>query len=119
MATDVLYKYLFDIMDSVEIIEKHVLNIKSFSEYENDLKTIDAVERRLSIIGEALNKAIKINPHLDISSKKEIIGLRHLLIHNYDSTDDATIWTIVQRYLPRLKVEVELLLKRYDGSSIN
>lgn len=119
MATDVLYKYLFDIMDSVEIIEKHVLNIKSFSEYENDLKTIDAVERRLSIIGEALNKAIKINPQLDISSKKEIIGLRHLLIHNYDSTDDATIWTIVQRHLPRLKVEVELLLKRYDGSSIN
>ena len=110
METEI-YKYLFDIVDSVEIIETHILNIESASDYGNDLKTIDAVERRLSIIGEALNKAIKINPQLNISNRKEIIGLRNLLVHNYDSSDDATIWTIVKKHLPILKEEVELLLK--------
>ena len=40
------YKYLFDIADSIKIIEDHIAEIKSLSEYEQDLKTIDAVERR-------------------------------------------------------------------------
>lgn len=114
-----VYKYLFDIADSIEIIEDHLSGINSFAEYENDLKTIDAVERRLSIIGEALNKAAKLNPQLEITNKSKIIGLRHIIIHNYDVLDDATIWTIIQKDLPVLKNEVELLLKNYDGSSIN
>ncbi len=49
--TDEVYKYLFDIVDSVEILELHVSNIGSLSDYTSFLKTIDAVERRLSIIG--------------------------------------------------------------------
>ncbi len=114
-----VYKYLFDITDSIEIIENHLLRISSLTEYTNDLKTIDAVERRSSIIGEALNKAVKLNTQLEITNKSKIIGLRHILIHNYDVLDDATIWTITQKDLPVLKNEVELLLKNYDGSSIN
>jgi uncharacterized protein with HEPN domain len=114
-----VYKYLFDITDSIEIIENHLLRISSLTEYTNDLKTIDAVERRLSIIGEALNKAVKLNTQLEITNKSKIISLRHILIHNYDVLDDATIWTITQKDLPVLKNEVELLLKNYDGSSIN
>lgn len=116
---DEAYKFLSDIAESVKIIEGHVANITSLSEYEKDLKTIDAVERRLSIIREALNKAVKLNPQIDISNKSKIIRLRHLLVHNYDASDDATIWTILQKHLPILKNEVELLLKGYNGSSIN
>lgn len=114
-----VYKYLFDIADSIEIIEDHLSRINSLTEYTNDLKTIDAAERRLSIIGEALNKAVKLNAQLEITNKSKIIGLRHILIHNYDALDNATIWTITQKNLPVLKNEVELLLKNYDGSSIN
>lgn len=117
--TDEVYKYLFDILDSIEILEVHITNINSLSDYKNDLKTIDAVERRLSIIGEALNKAIKLNPRLNVTNKIRILGLRHLLIHNYDAADDATIWTIIQKHLPILKNEVELLLKDYNGPTIN
>lgn len=114
-----VYKYLFDIIDSIKLIERHISDIKSLFEYQHDLKTIDAVERRLSIIGEALNKANKLTSQLDISNKNKIISLRHLLVHNYDLSDDATIWTIIHKNLPLLKTEVELLLKDYNGSSIN
>lgn len=92
-----VYKYLFDIADSIEIIEDHLSGISSLTEHTNDLKTIDAVERRLSIIGEALNKAVKLNAQLEITNKNKIIGLRHILIHNYDVLDDSTIWTIIQK----------------------
>ncbi len=94
---------IWELKYSVKIIEKHVLNIKSLTDYENDLKTIDAVERRLSIIGEALNKALRLNPQLHLSNKNKIVGLRHLLVHNYNSSDDATIWTVIQKHLPILK----------------
>ena len=112
-------KYLFDVLESIDIIKKHVSGIDTLSAYQNDLKTIDAVERRLSIIGEALNKAIRLNPDLKISNRNKIIGLRNLLVHDYDKSDDPTIWTVIQKHLPVLKGEVESLLKDYNGFTIN
>jgi len=76
-----------------------------------DQKSIDSVERRLAIIGEALYKADRIAPLLNISDKKKIIGLRHILIHDYDLIDDSTIWMIVQKNLPVLKRELTLLME--------
>ncbi|MBX3255256.1 MAG: DUF86 domain-containing protein [Chitinophagaceae bacterium] len=44
--------------------------------------------------------------YFSISDKKKIIGLRHILVHDYDLIDDSTIWLIVQRNLPVLKSEL-------------
>lgn len=111
MKPDIL-KYLEDILLSIGIIEEHVLGIKNFQQYEGDQKTIDSVERRLAIIGEALFKANKLDELLDISDKKRIIGLRHILVHDYDLIDDATIWRIVQQHLPVLKLELKKIMDR-------
>ena len=46
-------KYLQDILDSINKIEYHLREIKSVTDYSNDYTVIDAVERRLAIIGEA------------------------------------------------------------------
>ncbi len=50
-------KYLQDILDSIKVIEFHLAEIESFSDYAKTIQLIDAVERRLAIIGEALWKA--------------------------------------------------------------
>ena len=110
MAIDIK-KYLFDILLSIETIESHLINTNTYEKFEGNLLLIDAVERRLAIIGEALNKAVKIQHDIAISNKTEIIKLRHLLIHHYDETDEAIIWNIIQTDLPVLKKEIELLLK--------
>jgi uncharacterized protein with HEPN domain len=102
-------KYLFDSIDSIEIIESHLKNIKDLSAYKADIKTIDAVERRLAIIGEAIWKADKLQD-ININNKPKIIGLRHILIHDYDLIEDETIWTICKKYLPELKDELKKLL---------
>lgn len=104
------YKFLFDILDSIAAIEMYLTGIKSLEEYKSDPKSIDAVERRLAIIGEALWKVDKIETLNSITNKTRIIGLRHILVHDYDLIDDETIWTICKKYLPILKQEVANVL---------
>ena len=66
MAIDVKM-YLHDIAVSIQAIEQHISNVKSVEEFENNLLITDAIERRLSIIGEALNTANKQNPNIKIT----------------------------------------------------
>jgi len=103
-------KLLTDIYKSIGLIESHIQNAPTLSAYKSNILITDAVERRLSIIGEALWKADKMDKGLNISNKKRIISLRHIIVHDYDLMDDSTIWLICQRQLPILKAEVASLL---------
>ena len=105
-----IFKFFEDIRLSIDLIEQHVESVASLQEYSKDQKTIDSVERRLAIIGEALYQAGKKAPELKITGKAKIIGLRHILVHEYDLINDATIWKIVHENLPLLKAEVIALL---------
>jgi uncharacterized protein with HEPN domain len=74
------------------------------------LKTKKAVERNLEIIGEAVNRILKIDNSFPIDEAKNIIGTRNRIIHSYDNISDELIWTIVVRELPKLKLQVDVLL---------
>ena len=58
------------------------------------------------IIGEAVNKLIKSEPTIKISSSKHIIGLRNMIVHAYDSIDPTTLWRIMIKDIPTLKTEI-------------
>ena len=103
--------FLIDIHASIDIIEKHIDNINSRNEYQNNFLVSDAVERRLAIIGEALSKALKLDSSIKVSHHKKIIALRHILVHDYDLIENETIWVICKKHIPILKTEVEQLLK--------
>jgi uncharacterized protein with HEPN domain len=49
--------------------------------------------------------AIRITDH------QQIISFRNVLIHEYDSVDNNTVWQMLQHKLPVLVFEVEALLK--------
>ncbi|MEO6638872.1 MAG: HepT-like ribonuclease domain-containing protein [Ginsengibacter sp.] len=104
-------KYLQDIKDSIKMIEFHLTDVKSFKDYSANYTIIDAVERRFAIIGEALWKAQKLNEDIIVSDQKKIIGLRHILVHDYHLIDDASIWKIIQNNLKVLKQEIQKYLE--------
>lgn len=95
-----------DIINSVELIESFTKDLKSFPDYQKDLKTKGAVERHLGIIGEAVNKFLKESSTNKLENASQIISLRNRLIHSYDSVDDSIIWSILTRHLTPLKGEV-------------
>ena len=104
-------KYLFDISESIDSIEKYLGDKRDFSVYLANKMLRRAVEREFEIIGEAMNRIERLDPKIKISSKKQIINMRNRVIHGYDKIDDEIVWGIIMRYLPGLKNEIISLLK--------
>ncbi len=112
-------KYLFDILESIEIIQKHLLTTTNFDSFSNNLLLQDAIQRRLAIIGEALWKASKFEASINITDLRKIISFRHILIYDYDKVEMPTIWVVVTKNLIVLQKEIENILKQRNGSAIN
>ena len=62
-------QYLFDIEQSIEDTALFMASINSFEEYEKDKLIKRAVEREIEIIGEAMNRILKIDPSINIQNK--------------------------------------------------
>ncbi len=60
-----------------------------------------------------MNRILKIDPKIPITSARRIVGTRNYLIHGYDSLREDLIWAIVINHLPLLKSEVITLLESY------
>lgn len=105
-------KYLFDIQESISSIEEYLGDKRDFSIYSSNKMLKRAIEREFEIIGEAMNRLNKINPEIQIKSKKKIISMRNHVIHGYDKIDDGVIWGAIVRHLPILKEEVKAILHK-------
>ncbi len=103
-------KLLADIVQAVLSVDEHLEGKRIFEEYKANKTKRRAVERELEIIGEAVNKLLKINPSIKISYARMIVDLRNKVIHAYDSVNDIVIWNVVVNHLPELQAEIEKLL---------
>ncbi|MEK7138204.1 MAG: DUF86 domain-containing protein [Patescibacteria group bacterium] len=103
--------YLQDIFDSISKVEKYTSRL-SFTKFSKDEKTIDAVTRNLTIIGEATKNippAFKFK-HPSIPWK-EMAGMRNKIIHEYFGVDEEILWQTIKEDLFPLKSQVKKLLK--------
>lgn len=104
---NVIKKNLHDINESVDSINKFIGEKFDFHQYLANKMVRRAVGREFEIIGEAITRINKINPELQISSKKQIISMRNRVIHGYDKIDDKIVWGTIIRHIPILKKEIE------------
>ena len=103
--------WLYDMLLAIEEIDTFfAAGEKKFEHYKNDPKTKRAIERELEIIGEALNRILKLDPTFQLENSRQIIGTRNRIFHGYDSVSDDMIWSIVINHLPKLRLELERLL---------
>ena len=71
----------------------------------------DIEQSIIEIIGEAVDRILKVDPDFQITDSRKIVDTRNRIIHGYDSVSDDIIWLIVNRYLPVLEKEVKEFLK--------
>ena len=106
--------YLLDIMESARLALDYVKE-KTRVEFFDDFQCQDAVIRRLEIIGEAANR---ISAETQIAFPNlpwnDMIGMRNVMIHDYDDVDMAIVWETVQNDLPPLISALEKLVPPKD-----
>ncbi len=61
-----------------------------------------AVEREVSIVGEAVSQATRHFPDLaaSIGPVRQIVGFRNRIVHEYAEIDPDIVWAIVQNEVP-------------------
>jgi len=98
-------------LESCDTIRRYTDGI-DFAWYLRDGEKRDAVERRLSIIGEALHRAAALDPALveQLPELRQIGGLRNRVIHGYADVNAEIVWDIVQNKRPPLQARLSDLL---------
>lgn len=109
--------YLWDIQEAARAIERFVSGM-DWQAFQQDEVVRSAVERKLEIIGEAIAQLDKLDSALagDLSAKRQIVGMRNVLIHGYASIDEAIVWQTIEADVPRLQEEVTRLLSELSGA---
>ncbi len=108
-------KCLYDIQHAAELLAQFTAG-KTFSDYQREPMLRLALERGLTIIGEALSKFAKLDAALAvrISEHRSIIAFRNILVHAYAEVDDLIVWGIVETELPLLRQEAADLLREAE-----
>jgi uncharacterized protein with HEPN domain len=103
-------QYLVDIVEAAKLAVHYIAG-KTHEEFLHDTLCQDAIIRRLEIIGEAarrLSPAVRTTlPELTWNA---MIGMRNLLIHEYDDVDLSIVWDTVKSDLPALINALEPLV---------
>jgi len=102
---------LQDILEAIDQIMRYAS--KGRDEFERDELIQNWFIRHLQIIGEAANKIPdEVKTQAPNVPWSKIIGMRHILVHDYFQIDTEAVWEVVEKDLPKLSAEIERLLQK-------
>src|SRR3954463_4915284 len=112
MRTGGDHERLFDILEAISRIERYAQ--RGRDAFDADELIQNWIVHHLQIIGEASrelsNEFNAKNPQVPW---KNIIGMRHVLVHDYLIVDLDVVWTAAKLHVPPLKNQIEEMLKHF------
>ncbi len=102
--------FVWDMTQAIQRIQSFTDDF-TFDDYQNDIRTVSAVERQFEVLGEAARRISTEFQlaHPDIDWRR-IIGLRNIIAHRYDDVRQEILWTIIHSELTPLLAQLEALL---------
>jgi uncharacterized protein with HEPN domain len=105
---------LTDMLERIQLIQEFTANGRDA--FWASIVAQEAVLRCLEIIGEAAHHVSpeirKRHPEVDW---RQMIGLRNILIHDYEKVTLKQVWHIVENDIPLLKPQVEAIIAELDA----
>ena len=102
--------YLSDIHEAIKLVEKYAKLGRERFQADELVQTF--MIHQILIIGEAargLSEGLKArSPEVEWPI---IVGMRNRLVHGYFEIDEAGVWKTVEDDIPKLKAQVERLVK--------
>lgn len=109
--------YLYDIKRAIEEMEGYFTGYSMrYDVFEKDYLRRSAVERKAEIMGEAINRILKIQRDFPLPDARAIVDTRNRIIHGYDSVRPEFLWSLVVRHIPKLKQDIERIILEYGIS---
>lgn len=110
--------YVVDIIEAASLALSYVEG-QTEERFVADIQCQDSVIRRLEIIGEAARRISgnfrSLHSELPWS---DMIGMRNILIHDYDDVDIPLVWKTVINELPVILAKLQRILDAaWDGAS--
>lgn len=100
---------LEDIREAIARIEQEAARGRPL--FDEDPKTQIWMIHHIQIIGEAVRSVSNELKELDPTTPwAQIVGMRHILVHDYFGIDLNEVWAAIENDLPSLKVSVARLL---------
>jgi uncharacterized protein with HEPN domain len=106
---------LRDILDAIGRIERAAT--RGREAFDTDELVQVWMIHHIGVIGEAaraLTASLR-EQHSEVPWAA-IVGMRHILVHDYFGIDLEEIWSVVKRDLPVLKGQIEAILREEDSA---
>ena len=89
-------------LDAIGRIRRYTVGL-SFSEFQSDRKTVDAVLYNFAVIGEAARHVpLEIESAYPLDPLSDMRAMRNVIIHDYPGVDLRVVWDTVMGDLPAL-----------------
>jgi uncharacterized protein with HEPN domain len=105
-----------DILEAIQKIQQYTKEA-SLASLQEDEKTVDAVVRNLTVIGEATRHVpIEIQTRYPAIPWEDMRDMQNVVVHEYFRVSYPILWRTIQSNLPPLVEQLESLLETEHGT---
>jgi uncharacterized protein with HEPN domain len=109
---------LKDVMTAIEHVETEAAHGRAA--FDSDPKIQVWMVYHVQLIGEAVRSVSDELKALDPSTPwAQIVGMRHILVHNYFGVDLDEVWSVVENDIAPLKAKVSTLIAQLQTDASN
>ncbi|PDW02931.1 HepT-like ribonuclease domain-containing protein [Candidatus Viridilinea mediisalina] len=102
---------LYDILEAIDRIERYSIQGQHAFAHEELIQ--NWIVHHLQIIGEAANALPEeIRALRSDVPWRNIIGMRHILVHHYFAIDLDVTWNVIEKHLPDLKDAITSIIEK-------